>query len=583
MVQSPILKPMRPFVLWLLAAAAAAVNPARSASAADAAETVLLGGKILTVDARNSVREALAVGNGRIVAVGSDREIKKHIGAGTKVIRLDGKMVIPGVIETHCHAIGVARGTLDQPFVELHSIPEIQAWIRRRATEVPPGQWLRVPRTDITRLKERRHPTPAELDAACTTHPVILNAARKNVLNTLGFKMAGVTKETESVPGGRIIRDAAGNPRMIAGGDSYLRKLRPQRQYTDEETKAALVRVLRRYNEVGITSIFERATNLGGYRTFNALKDHGRLTVRATLTFRQQFRAGSQVEPFTKDLGLKTGDGDDWVRVGPLKITVDGGIHWGSTRLREPYGEKRIRFYVLEDPEYRGDLRYPVELMRDIFSEGHRLGWQMSCHVTGDGGVDRVLDAWEAVSRKTPVRDARFTLIHAYFPVADAVERAKRLGVCVDTQPYLYYRDSDAIAEVYGPSWAERLIGVGDWVRGGVPVAINSDHMSGLDPDHALNSFNPFLMLYIAVSRKNENGRVYGSRQKLSREVALRCVTQTAAHLSFDENKKGSLETGKFADLAVLDRDYLTCPEEEIRRIKVQMTMVDGRIVYKRK
>lgn len=550
---------------------------------AETADVVLYNGKIVTVDKPGTIAEALAVTSGKIMAVGTTAEIQKLAGDKTKTIDLQGKMVIPGIIETHCHAIGVARSELEQPYQELASIAEVQAWLRRRAKEVPPGRWIRVPRTDITRLKERRHPTPAELDAACETHPVVLNSARKNVLNTLGLARVEIDEKTTAIPGGKIIRDPQGNVRMIAGGNGYINRFIPRPQFSETETLAALARVHAVYNRVGITSIFERATNLEGYRTYQQLREAGHLTVRMNATFRQQFRNGEQLEKFVKELGLTAGEGDDWVRAGPLKVTVDGGIHWGNTYLNEPYGKRRARFYVVDDPAYRGDRNYTVQQMTSIFAAAQRLGWQMSCHVTGDGGVDAVLEAVEAVAADSSIQDRRFTLIHAYFPSADAVRRAAKLGICVDTQGFLYYKDSDAIAEIYGDRWAERFIGVGDWQRGGVPVAVNSDHMSGLDPDRAMNAFNPFLQLYVLVTRKNESGRVYGARQKLSRIDALRCLTSQAAYLSFDENNKGTLEPGKFADLAVLNRDYLTCPAEEIRKIQVELTMVDGKIVYQRR
>ena len=566
----------------LLSIAPATLPFANERDAPRSADTVLVDGKIITVDGQGTIAEALAVRDGKILALGTTAEIKKLAGDKTKTIDLAGKTVIPGIIETHCHAIGVGRAELEQPYVELTSVAEVQQWLRRRAKEVPPGRWIRVPRTDITRLKERRHPTPAELNAACSTHPVILNAARKNVLNTLGLARVEIDDDTKTIPGGTIIRDQDGRVRMIAGGNGYLNQFISRPNTSEAETLAALVRVHAIYNRVGITSIFERATDLEGYQTYQKLREQNRLTVRMNATIRQQFRDGGQVEKFVEELGLKTGDGDDWIRVGPLKITVDGGIHWGNTYLSEPYGEQRAKFYVVDDPAYRGDRSYTVEQMKSIFAAGHGLGWQMSCHVTGDGGVDAVLDAVEAVAADSSIAQRRFTLIHAYFPSADAVQRARKLGVCVDTQGYLYYKDSDAIAEIYGKSWAERFIGVGDWLRGGVPVAVNSDHMSGLDPNRAMNAFNPFLQLYILVTRKNEAGRIYGARQKLSRLDALRCVTSLAAHLSFDETKKGTLEAGKLADLAVLDRDYLTCPADDIRKIAVEMTMVDGKLVYQR-
>ena len=171
-------------------------------------------------------------------------------------------------------------------------------------------------------------------------------------------------------------------------------------------------------------------------------------------------------------------------------------------------------------------------------------------------------------------------MTHAYFPATDSVARASRLGVCVDTQPSLYFKDSAAIAEIYGQSWADRFIGLGAWIRGGVPTAMAGDHMMGLDPDRAMNAYNPFLMLQVAVTRRNREGDVYGEHQRISRIEALRCLTTSPAWLSFEESARGSLEVGKLADLVVLDRDCLTCPENELSKIKVVKTMVDGQFVY---
>ncbi|MBI5683513.1 MAG: amidohydrolase family protein [Verrucomicrobia bacterium] len=300
-------------------------------------------------------------------------------------------------------------------------------------------------------------------------------------------------------------------------------------------------------------------------------------------TFRFSARTPEAVEKYIKNLGFKPGDGDDWVRAVMMKTTLDGGIHWGTTRLSERYGEKRIQFYRLTDPDYCGELYYTPEELKMVFATVNRLGWPMSIHVTGDAGTEAVLDAIAAVAASDPsIKQRRFNLLHTYFPTPTIARRAKELGVGVDTQGYLYYRDAEAMADIYGKPWAERFIGLGEWARAGVPVAVNSDHMIGFDPDHAMNSFNPALMLWIAVARQTDRGNVYGAHQRLSRLDALRAVTLWAAWLSFDEDKLGSLEPGKLADLVVIDRDYLTCAEDDIRKIKVLRTIVGGKTVFQR-
>ncbi len=545
------------------------------------ADTVLLGGKIVTMDAENRVVTAIAIQNGRILELGSDQQIRRYIDERTKVVQLDGKMVIPGIIAAHCHAVGVARNSLEQPYVELLNIAEVQNWIRSQAQKVPAGSWIKVPRTDITRLKERRHPTTAELDAACTTHPVIFTAARKSALNSPGLKKIGLGEEGNADFKGEIIRDASGKVRLVSGAGPLLRQLMPSPKFSNRQIRTALCNVHQHYHSVGITSIFERAGNIDDFQHYRALHAEGKLTVRMTQTFRSSFRSAKDIDAYTKRLGMKTGDGDDWVQVGPIKITVDGGIHWGNTYLSRPYTEKQLRFYGHRDPNYRGDLNYSIELMSELFREADKLGWQWCCHVTGDAGVDAILDALETVQAQHPeIAEHRFTLTHAYFPTKDSVARAKRLGICVDTQPSLYFKDSAAIAEIYGEDWAARFIGLGEWVRGGVPTAMAGDHMIGLDPDHSMNAYNPFLMMQVAVSRRNREGDIYGKQQRISRLEALRCLTTNPAWLSFNESNRGSLETEKLADLVILDQDVLTCPENSIAKTRAIKTMVDGQFVF---
>jgi predicted amidohydrolase YtcJ len=560
---------------------------ARAADANSAApDLIVTDGKIATLNSDYQFVQAMAIADGKITAVGTNPEIARLAGPQTKRISLNGKTVIPGLIETHCHSIGVGLNELRSPFVDLRNVAEIQKWVQARAKDVPKGRWIHTPRTEMMRLDEMRYPTRDELDVASLTHPVVMTSVRKHVLNTAAWKAIGVTTDSDEVEGAKIVRDKNGRPWLLSGGSQLLRDPDTQSpEFSAEEKLNALKHVHEVYSSVGITSIFERALNKDGWETYQDLRKSGNLNLRMTATIRQQFQSGDQVESFTKKLGLITGQGDNWLRVGPLKISVDGGIHWGTARLREPFGKRRLEFYkksTLVDPDYQGTTRYSVSLMTDIFDAAHRLGWQMCCHVAGDQGVDRVLDAIDAVNKKRPITDRRFTLTHAYFPVNDAIQRCKRLGVCVDTQTYLFYRDARFINQIYGKDWSDRFIGIGEWYRGGIPVTINSDHMIGLNPDRAMNSFNPFLQLYITVSRRDFYGNVYGKHQRLSRNDALRCVTTNAAWQSFDEKRKGSLEVGKLADFVVLDRDYFTCPIEDIKKIKPLQTFVDGRVVFDR-
>ena len=549
----------------------------------ESADVVFLGGRIITADEQGRTAQALAARGGRITAVGSSDEIKRHVGQSTQVIELGGKTVLPGLHESHVHALRCSLAYLSDPYQELSSIGEIQDWLRKRAREVPAGTWIRIPRNEITRLKERRHPTVQELDAATTAHPVVFDAVRKYVFNSRGWSELGVSSERPSLPNARILPGPDGRPQFLvadAGALPHASRFAASTTASDAEKREALLKLHRAYNAVGITTICERGAAAAEYRAYEKLKEAGLLTLRTRFALRYPHRTGADLERFMRENEVRPGMGDEWLSARTLKITADGGIHWGNTRLSEPYGPRRIAAYVHSDPEYRGDFHYSNEELTSLFRAAADAGWQMVVHVTGDAGTDTVLRAMEQADLTAPLKGRRFSLTHSYFPTATLAKRAATLGVCLDTQTYTYYKDAEFIADVYGRDWARRFIALGIWQRAGVPVAINSDHMVGFDPNHAMNSYNPFLALYIAVSRRSEAGRIHDAAQKLSRLEALRAVTAVPAYLNFEEDRSGTLEPGKFADLVVIDRDYLACPEEEIRRIHVLRTVVAGRTVY---
>lgn len=555
--------------------------PASISSLLAAPDVIYTQGKIVTLDPTGSIAEALAVEDGKLVAVGSHDTVIALAGQDTKVIDLKGRTVIPGIIESHIHSLACTRAALTQEYAELRSIAEVQNWIREKATMVPAGTWIEVPRNEITRLAEQRFPTPEELDLGTKDHPVVFISVTKTVLNTAGWKALGLDDPSKTVPEGEVVREG-GRPVLMRGGQAFLRGHMPPREdYADEVVLAKHEELVHVYNSVGITTLFERATDRAGYELFRRQAKADRLNARVRCTFRFTAKDGSDVEKYAKKLGLSFGDGDEMVRATAMKITVDGGIHWGTTWISEPHGEKRTNFYRNTDPTNTGVKNYTPEQMVDIFGTVERLGWPMSAHVTGDAGATAVLKAVETVSKTQPdILKRRFNLIHTYFPTPELAALAKSVGAGVDTQPYLYRRDANFIHRIYGPSWADRFMGLGTWVDGGVPLAINSDHMLGFDPNHAMNSFNPFLVLDIAVNRRDDRGVTYGEHQRLSRLDALRALTLWPAWLSFDEEKLGSLEVGKLADFVVLDRDYLGCPTDEIARIKPQLTVMGGKVVF---
>jgi hypothetical protein len=546
-----------------------------------AADLVLINGRILTVDDQFRTATALAVRDGRFVAVASDDVVRRHIGPGTRVIEGGGRTVVPGFIDTHVHALEVARAEIAQPFRNLRSIGDVQAWLRTETARQPPGSWIWTPRTYPTRLREHRFPTRQELDDAAPSHPVVLDSAYAFVLNTAAIRAAGLTRASADPPGGAIVKDGAGEPTgLLRNAGSLLARFRPA---PSEMPPDALERVHQQYLTAGITSVIERGATLPGLETYRRLQRSGGLRVRATVTIRvPQADDPAGIERFISGLPFGAGEGDEWLKAGPLKLVADGGILIGTSYMRQPFGPGARGLYGIDNPGDRGFLTLTREQIAAAVDIIHRRGWQMVAHVTGDAGVDAVLDGIEAAQARSPKTDRRHTIIHGYFVNPESAARAARLGAFVDTQPAWHYKDGDALAAGLGTERLARFIGLKTLRDAGVEVAINTDHMFGLDPDDAMNPFNPLLTMYSAITRKTESGRLLGPDEAVTREEALRMMTSAAARFSFDESNRGSIEVGKLGDFVVLDDHFLTVPAERLRTIRADLTVVGGRVAWDR-
>ena len=552
-------------------------------------DLIVVNAKVLTVDAANAQAEAVAISGNTFAAVGTTAAIRAMAGPGTRVIDAGGRTVIPGFIESHVHATGAARGEVSQPFIQLHSIQEIKDWVRARARDAGAGRWVQLPRIDATRIREGRLPNKADLDEAAPNNPTVYTwqYANRNIqiLNEAAIKAAKIGQATVAPKGCTLHFTPSGEFTGRMESCQSLLNI-PEREVTKSEYLDSLTALMKRYNEVGITSIGERSSNADGFKDYQQLKAEGRLPLRVRVTIRIGTGDNSEasIERIITGLGVKYDQGDDWVRVGPLKIGIDGGALYGTAVMREPYPATSHELYGITDPKYSGEFGRGQGLtadgVRNYVRAGNRLGWQLSSHVTGDRGVDIVLDAIEAANNEKSMLDKRYNIIHAYFASADTARRAASLGAVVDTQPMWFYKDGDALLKALGLKYMNTFIGVKTWKDNGVSVALNADHMQGFDPVGALNPYHPLLAMQAAITRRTQGGQVIGPAERISRLDALRMTTINAAYMGFEEKKKGSIEVGKLADLAILTGDFLTVPEDQIMTIKAYMTIVDGKIVH---
>jgi predicted amidohydrolase YtcJ len=544
-------------------------------------DVIYYNASVITMSPDHPTAQAVAIRGDRFAAVGSNADILKTAGARTQKVDLAGKCVVPGIIETHVHPIGAALSEIDGPVPVVHSIAELQTYIRAQDKKLPPGRLIFVPKVYSTRLIDHRYPTRYELDQAAPNREVVADNGYAAVVNSALLKKLGITRDTPQPGNGIIARDEKGEPNgLILGAPQILRSVRGTRAVSAKDRLWALKSMLARYNSVGITSIIDRSEGPEGFRAYQTLYQSGELTARSYVTYIiQAHGTPAEVRAEIERIPFVTGWGDNWLRVGNLKTVADGGILIGTAYLREPYG-RNTQIYGFVDPEYRGVLSVSKENLFEMAKVAAELGWQMTAHTTGGGSNDILLDAYENANRTIPIAGRRFTVTHGNFPNAQAIERSKKLGVVYDIQPFWLYLDGPAIKDVFGKERMKDFQPLRALFDAGIVVGGGSDHMIRFDPREATNPYHPFLGMWIAVTRKMVDGNVINPEQRISRMEALKMWTWNGAYLMFAEKEKGSIEPGKLADLAVLTKDYAKCPEDEIKDIEALRTVVGGKIVY---
>jgi hypothetical protein len=548
------------------------------------ADLILHGGKIVTLDARNSVAQAIALKDGRIVAVGTDKEVlQAERGNGTRTIDLAGKMVLPGLTDAHVHALGAGMSELRAKLPPLDSIADIQAFVRERARVTPKGEWIVVPRTLPPRLKEMKMPTRADLDVT-RDHPVAFDGSYVWSANTKALEMSGITRDTPNPPGGEVVKGPDGEPNgILRNAAGLLKGARRAESFSEAERLRALEQMLKLYAAAGLTAVGDRAVTPSEAALFEKLKAQSRLPVRVVLTWRPN--ASRPVEEIEREIRASkwtTNFGDEWLKLGTFKVTLDGGQSVGTAYQRMPYGPFGRQLYGQTDPDARGTLFVDPDKLYSIYAAAREKGWQLTAHAQGGAAIDILLDVFERLDKEKPIRPTRSHVMHGSFLSQEAIARMKRLGIALDAQPGWLHFDVPALSRVFGERNMRWFFPLRTVIEAGIPVAGGSDHMIGHDKNDAVNPYNPFLNMWMCIVRKMRDGREFYPDEHISREQALRMYTTGGAWLQFDEKTRGTLERGKLADAVVIDRDYFECPVDEIRSIAPVMTMVGGKIVYER-
>src|SRR5882672_943377 len=534
-------------------------------------DLVLINGKILTMDASSSIAEAIAVRDGKILAVGSSASIKALIGTQTRVFDVTGKTVVPGLIDTHAHfkAAGMADYVVNMSRAK--TVAEALDAIKAFAAKKKPGEWIvGGPWHPPSQLAEKRYLTRQEIDGAAPNNPVYLRTVGHfSMANSLALQSAGVDKSTANPSGGSFERDAAGELTGVLVETAIDRVEKAVPPWTDEDEIQQFKLAEGVLNGFGITSAVEGATEARDIRTLQKIALAKEATLRVGLMFRPEPPADMAAwEAVMSGNGASSGFGDDWLKFAGIKIFYDGGMTLKTALTRDVYPDSH--------DGYHGIAQQTPERLKQLVSICNRYNWRVGVHVVGDLGIDHVLDAFEAADKEKSIRDRRFILIHASLIRPEQMERAHALGVRIDFQNVFMWDKAATVERFLGRATADRAVPTKTLIE---KMGIDS---LGAGTDFPVNPINPLLNMYIMVTRKDPNGKIYGASEAITREQALRLYTSAAARYTFEEGRKGTLEPGKLADLVVLSADYLTVPEDQIKDIKASITVVGGKVVFQR-
>jgi len=555
---------MRLFAPVLVAALAVApvVRPAAQASAR--ASLVLHGGRVLTVDRANTVAEAVAVAGDRILATGTSAAMRGLAAPGAEVVDLAGRTVVPGLMDNHLHGAGGGPGV---DLSRARSIDEVLAALAARVRTTPAGGVV-VSNSDWHegQLRERRLPLRDDLDRVAPDHPVVLvRGGHEYIVNSAALRRWRIDTRTPEPAGGRITRYADGrlNGELVDTAKALVTLPAPPPR-SREERIAAKVAEYRTLHAAGLTTVRHPGISVDDYRLLQEMQRRGLLTMRVNALLRPGGDPPAVLTALDRS-GLHDGDGDEWLRVGGVKVAIDGGFEGGL--MREPYVEPWG-----ESGRFTGLQLMPREALDALVLGLHARGWRVATHAVGDAAMDLVLGAYERAHAVESIAGRRWSIEHAFIGRADHLPRIRALGVALAVQNHLYLA-GPSLVSYWGAERAGLTTPVRSYLDAGLPVS------SGTDAP--VVPYPPLWTFYHFVTRDTLSAGVLGANQRVTPLEALRMATMGNAWLTMEEASKGSIEPGKLADLVVLSEDPLTAPADRVRDAAVHLTIVGGRVVYR--
>ncbi|KQL49675.1 amidohydrolase [Brevibacillus choshinensis] len=531
------------------------------------ADLVFLNGQVITINKQNEVAEAVAVKENRIVAVGSNQQVNKWIGDSTQVIDLRGRSLLPGFIDSHTHLEYTSTWNNGVDFKEksITSVHDALQALRQEAQKTPEGKCVRGFGYNERQIAEQRLPTKSELDQITSENPIVILRACGHIaiVNSKTLEIMGIQETTPDPEGGKIGRNEKGELTGVLYETAREPVMGKLFKYTLEETRKAMSLASEQMLATGITSIHD-----AGGTNIMVLKEavsSGEVKLRVYAMIAKFDKSETHEEMLEViESGNITGSGDDRFRFGPVKVFTDGSSSGPTAAMREPYNS---------NPNESGILYYSQEELNRILGEAHEKGFQITAHAQGDRAIEMMLNCFEEALKKHPRTNHRHRIEHAGITMPDLIERMKQLEVVPIPNPAFFLEYGDAYLKHYGDR-VNYQYPARDFIDSGVVAAGGSDS--------PVTSYNPLLGIYGAVSRLSPSGQVVGANQRINVMEAIRLFTWNGAYASFEEDIKGSIETGKLADLVVLSEPILDIQPERIQDVKVELTVLDGEIVYQK-